>query len=490
MNQVIAEINKLRTEKTKLRISFVSGIFKVMHIGHIRLLRFAKEVADILVVAVMEDEKQLTTETTSSDRLESVQSIIYVDYACICSNLTQFLEDLKPDFVIKGKEFEFKENIEQKVLDQYGGQILFSSGVAGGELSDSNKKEEKDIENNTLALRYPVSFCSRHFITYNKLVEIAEKFKSLRVLVIGDLIIDEYITCEALGMSQEDPTIVVSPIKSDKYIGGAGIVAAHAAGLGANVKFISICGEDQTADFATEKLKKYNTESFLFPDASRPTTLKQRFKCKHKTMLRVSHLRQHSIVHETAKKMLQKAESFLPQTDLIIFSDFNYGCLPQFFVDELTEKAKKYNIVITADSQSSSQVGDVSRFKNASLLTPTEREARLAVKDFDSGLVVLATKLMEKAQASYLAITLGEGGLLVQADITDQIPALNPIAIDVAGAGDSFFVTASLALTTESNIWNATALGSIAAAIQVSNEGNTPLSAEQLIRQVKSWGLV
>ncbi len=482
-SDVIAHIQALRAETPQLRISFVSGFFRIIHIGHIRLLRFAKETADILVVGILPEPEQPITQAQQQGRLEAIQSIISVDYAELTCDLGAFLEQLKPDFVIKGKEHELKHNIEQSILDSYGGLLLFTAGVTGTDISDNLPLHKPEI----VQLAYPQEFCRRHAIRSKDLLGIMKAYTKLKVCIVGDIIVDEYINCEALGMSQEDPTIVVSPLSSEKYLGGAGIVAAHAAGLGAQVKFFSVCGEDDTAHFAEQKLAQYNVESFLFRDKSRPTTLKQRFRCKGKTLLRVSHLRQHAISYDLAQAMFTRIAESLEEADLVIFSDFNYGCLPQFFVEKLIEKATAHDIMISADSQSSSQVGDVSRFTHAALLTPTEREARLALKDFESGLVVLACKLMEKAHAKNVVITLGEAGSLVQANITDQIPALNGNAIDSAGAGDSFLVSTSLALAAKATMWQAASLGSIVAAIQVSREGNIPILRELVMKHITQW---
>ncbi|MFX7849355.1 PfkB family carbohydrate kinase, partial [Acinetobacter baumannii] len=79
-------------------------------------------------------------------------------------------------------------------------------------------------------------------------------------------------------MSQEDPTLVVTPIMQERFIGGAGIVASHACKLGAQVNYFSVAGKDAAADFAREKLSEYHVTATLFEDDSRPTTLKQRFR--------------------------------------------------------------------------------------------------------------------------------------------------------------------------------------------------------------------
>ena len=98
----------------------------------------------------------------------------------------------------------------------------------------------------------PQDFMKRHAFSFDMLKDLVKRFKGLRVAVIGDLIVDEYITCDALGMSQEDPTIVVTPLDKKRFLGGAGIVAAHARSLGASVEYVSVCGFDEPADFAVK----------------------------------------------------------------------------------------------------------------------------------------------------------------------------------------------------------------------------------------------
>ena len=100
--------------------------------------------------------------------------------------------------------------------------------------------------------------------------------------MIGDLIIDEYINCETLGMSQEDPSLVVTPVDSSKYIGGAGIVAAHAAGLGASSSIFTVTGDDENKNFAEKTLSRQGVYCKIFVDHNRITTLKKRFRNKNK----------------------------------------------------------------------------------------------------------------------------------------------------------------------------------------------------------------
>jgi bifunctional ADP-heptose synthase (sugar kinase/adenylyltransferase) len=140
-------------------------------------------------------------------------------------------------------------------------------------------------------------------------------------------------------MSQEDPTIVVTPIDSIKFIGGAGIVAAHAAGMGASVHLLTVAGADATREFADKALREANVQSLLLVDDSRPTTLKQRFRCKGKSLLRVSHLHQGAISVGLQAQILAELNRILDDIDVLVFSDFNYGCLPQSLVDKMIQSA-------------------------------------------------------------------------------------------------------------------------------------------------------
>ena len=308
---------------------------------------------------------------------------------------------------------------------------------------------------------------------------------------MGDLIVDEYITCEPLGMSQEDPTIVVTPIDSTRFIGGAGIVAAHAAGLGASVTFVSVSGNDESRDYALDGLAAAGVSTQLLLDDSRPTTLKQRYRSKGKSLLRVSHLHQGNISFALQSKLLTALEEAMDGADLLVFSDFNYGCLPQPLVDQLLAMAKSRGVLSAADSQSSSQLGDISRFKGVDLITPTEREARISTRNREDGLVVLAEQLRQQASAHNVLLKLGEEGLLIHAAdvsgdswLTDRVGALNSAPKDVAGAGDSLLITSAMTLVCGGSIWEAACLGSLAAAVQVGRVGNTPLTSEELLREL------
>ena len=480
MEQICKKLHEIR--KAGMRICFVSGNFNVLHTGHIRLLRFAKELADCLIVGVL-PRNDYNAVVSPQDRLAGIGALSMVDYSFIMERpIEEVLAVLRPDFVVKGKEHEALVNLELPLLEKYGGKLVFSAGFIRPSEEDASYTEVSALPPR---LRIPADYFKRRNIDPQILRDTVNKMPQLRVCVVGDVIVDEYISCDALGMSQEDPSLVVAPTRSSMFLGGAGIVAAHAAGLGAQVSFFSICGDDDRHRFVCNKLEQYNVQPFILVDQSRPTTLKQRFRCMGKTLLRVSHLRQHAVGSDFSSAIFEALRPVIPETDMLIFSDFNYGCLPQPLVDQICAEVQLHGVPFVADSQSSSQTGDVSRYQNAILLTPTEREARLATHDFESGLVVLAEKLMEKANAKNTVLTLGASGMLIQnhnPGSTDRIPALNEAAHDVAGAGDSLLITMAMALAAGSDIWHASFLGALAAGVQVSREGNVPLERGDILR--------
>jgi len=478
-------------ENLKKKIILVIGHFNVLHPGHLRLLRFAKELGGHLVVAVKSDRLAgNAAHVLEHLRLEGIQSIGWVDEAFLTDESeVSVIRRMRPNIVVKGKEHESRQNPELAELASIGGKLIFSSGENNFSSLDLIRKEINQLEHKTIKL--PYEFQLRHNISISRLVDLLKKFQRLNVCVIGDLIIDEYITCQPLGMSQEDPTIVVTPVFTTKFIGGAGIVASHAAGLGASVQFFSVSGDDSERIYALESLASAGVNACLKIDESRPTTLKQRYRSKGKSLLRVSHLHQGAISTVLQRELLQEIKRALVSADLLVFSDFNYGCLPQTLVEEIATIAKSSGVMMVADSQSSSQMGDISRFKNMNLLTPTEREARISIRNREDGLVVLAELLREQASAKNILLKMGEEGLLVHAInneeggwFTDRINALNSAPKDVAGAGDSLLIASAMALASGANIWESACLGSLAAAVQVGRVGNTPLRTEELLREL------
>lgn len=472
-------------------ICFVSGNFNVLHPGHMRLLNFAAELADFLLVGVNRDDTPGVT-VPGEERLANVRGLSIVNYAVLLDESpASFIAALKPEIVVKGKEHEGTNNPEQAVVDSYGGRLVFGSGEMV--FSSFSLLDAEFSRSDRSIVKMPSDYPQRHGFSVPELPGMIEKIRGLRTLVIGDLIIDDYITCDPLGMSQEDPTIVVTPIETKTFVGGAGVVAAHARGLGSSVQFFTVVGADDASAYAYRFLQEHGISVHAFTDDTRPTTRKQRFRAGGKTLLRVNHLRQHAISKELSARILEQVEEQLANTDLVLFSDFNYGCLPQPLVNAISERAAERGIFMAADSQASSQMSDIARFRGMGLITPTEREARLSVRDANSGLAVLAGELITASHARSAIITLGSEGLLVHAEkngvyMTDRLPSFNSAPKDVAGAGDSLFTATSLCLTAGIDIWRSVYIGALAAGCQVGRVGNAPLRVKDLMAEIAAAG--
>ncbi|WP_143871776.1 PfkB family carbohydrate kinase [Catenovulum sediminis] len=472
------------------RVVFVNGNFNTLHPGHIRLLKFAKECGDILVVGINADSiVNNPTYLAEQYRAEVVSALAYVDFCFINRDeIQKVIMALKPNIMVKGVEYQNKDNPETLALEKFNGKLIFCSGDAyfnEGSVQ-SSKSQAPVINSNKLN-----GYLSRRNITLSSCSDTVRRFSELNVVVIGDVIIDQYVQCSAVGMSQEDPTIVVTPNQKSLYLGGSGITASHAKAMGANcVKLYTVTGADEYSNYTKQKLAEYGVEVFLSSDETRPTNLKTRYRVGSKTMLRVNEVRNHDIEKSLQKQIIKQLESEINNVDVLIFSDFNYGVLPQTLVDQIIQLCIENNVIMAADSQSSSQVGDISRFSHVDIITPTEREARLALNNAKDGLVVLSEKLRQKCDAKHVVVTLAENGAFLHKPLTnavngdlwvnDKIAALAEKVEDPAGAGDCFLAAATLSLAVGADFWHASFVGAVAAACQVSRVGNTPLQQSEL----------
>ena len=280
----------------KARTAFISGNFNVLHPGHQRIIKYASEIAERVVIGVYSDRMAGDAALIPEDyRLEGVKNNIFTTETFLLDEeVEEYLARVRPEIVLKGKEWEFEKNVEESVVNQYGGKLIFSSG--GPVFSSQDLLEQSsNIELPKKNSLFPEQFSKRHNFSRQSLLNILEGFNSLNVCVIGDTIVDEYIACSPLGMSQEDPTIVVTPTDSARFLGGAGIVAKHAASLGANVYFLTVVGNDSVGNYVSEELKADRLHPNIAVDENRSTTLKQRFQTEGKSLLKVSHLTQDSI---------------------------------------------------------------------------------------------------------------------------------------------------------------------------------------------------
>lgn len=467
------------------KVCFASGIFNILHPGHIRFLKYSKSIGDILIVGVLSDRLAGNyAQIHQKIRIECISNLACVDKVVLIDDeINNILEIINPDIIIKGHEFKNKDNEEDLYVKNKKKKLIFANDDIAFSTKELIKKEffEPSFFYN------PKDFIKRRKIKKNRLKQIIKNFKNLNTLVIGDSIIDQYIDTEVTGLSKEDSSLVVSPLSENKYIGGAAIVSAHSSSLGAKSNFISVHGNDDNGKFLVRELEASNVKYISFIDDTRPTTIKVRYRHQEKNIFRINYMSHHDISSSTENLIFKYISKNINSFDLIIFSDFSYGLITDKLIKKISTLAQKNEVMLFADSQSSSQIGKIGSFKNMMCITPTEHEARTALSNFNDGLVEISNKLINKTKSNNLILKLGADGLIIFSKtnngfITDQIPSLNLNPKNISGAGDSFLIGLSLSIAQGANIWESALIGSLMAYIQVDQIGNTPINSDKLLK--------
>src|SRR4051812_16478289 len=238
------------------------GCFDIVHPGHIHHLQFAKSLGDLLIVSVSADthvNKGVNRPLIPDDlRAASLAALECVDavYLNPDSTAAELLEQLKPDIYVKGREYE--RSIDPRFLRERdtvaanGGRVVFSSGdivysstALIGTLGNTDPFQDEKMRR----------FCSRYDLTSATLSNLIHRFRDLPIVVIGDYILDRYHFCEATGIAGEGPMMALRAIQSHDYDGGAGVIAAHLAGMGAAPKLVTGLADDELSNQAELRLR-------------------------------------------------------------------------------------------------------------------------------------------------------------------------------------------------------------------------------------------
>ena len=462
----------------------VYGYFRSVHVGHFRLFEFAKSLGSGLVVGIhMSDGNDVEFSEAM------IRAIPFVDDAFTYSTLETLLSKVKPDLVVRGFEHKYKLDEDNQLLNSKGIKVLYGSG--NYQLSAI---EYVTLNHGNIHIRNAFREYAHHYSIKKSDVEaITSELRNARVKIVGDLIIDEYVNCQPLGMSQEDHIVVHSPLSHTKFLGGAAIVAAHCKSLGATVEFITLVGNDDNAKWAIEQLSSLGIEKVLSIDDVRPTVLKQRYTTSKQTLFRLNHFRSKPADVGVELSIVRNVTHNLNSYNALIFSDFSYGCLSENVVSEIMKIAKNHKSLISvADSQSSSQLGALRKFQGIDILSATEFEVRSELRNEVDGVAVLTEKISREMGGAAVILKVGVDGLLYleskehnKSYVPQEVPASTVSAVDPSGAGDSLLAVSTLARAVGADLKLATFIGSIAAGIQVSRRGNIPITPEEISRAIK-----
>ncbi len=472
------------------------GCFDIVHPGHVRYLRFAKEQGDVLVVSVSGDDvvgKGVDRPYIHQDlRLENLASLEAVDYVCLDHNTWAgpVLETLRPDVYVKGKEYETNADPrfleERQLVEGYGGRVIFSSGdvVYSSTFILSQFRHRFQLEAERLRF-----FRQRHGIDGDALGDLLERMRGLRVLVIGDPVLDRYVHCESLGVATDSPVLDVAPIREDWYLGAAGLIASQAAALGARASLLTVLGGSRHEERFRAALDHLAVTPLLPAAEERPLYVKTRYLIEETKVFKVNTGRYAPLSTRATRRVVELLEERGGDYDGWIVSDFGYGFFGGELIAAIPELAGRFGVPYFFDV-SRTGAGNLLRLAGPALAAPTEEELRFAFGDRESGLSHLAARYYRQTGARRLVITLGKRGVVLfdppregESRLrSDYLPSLARQPVDPVGAGDVFMAAAALACLAGGSTARGAYLGSCAAAVHLGRLGNEAVDRVDLER--------
>ena len=316
-----------------------------------------------------------------------------------------------------------------------------------------------------------------------------EKFKQFfnsiqrpKVLVIGDLILDEYIWGGVNRISPEAPVPILETRSENLALGGAANVANNLVGLGCEVHLCGAIGQDEKGDKLLQTIHERSIHSEgIFRFVHRPTTSKIRIIAHNQQILRIDKEDNRPITEETEKKLIQYINQVIPKMDGVICSDYQKGVLTEKLIRAIMHRAQKSKIAVIVDPKSS----DFSLYKGATVITPNEREVArsvpIKVKNTED-LGRAAEYLLNLTRAQAILITRGKDGMSLFQNKEDlvSIPTVAKEVFDVTGAGDTVISVFSMAVFSGFNFHEAAWLSNMAASVVVGKLGTAVVTLDEI----------
>lgn len=332
----------------------------------------------------------------------------------------------------------------------------------------------------------------------NKMMDIKKVFKDfnqLKVLVIGDVMIDSYLYGKVDRISPEAPVPIVSVNKRENRLGGAANVGINVHSLGAKPILCSVIGKDDKGNQFINLLKERKMDaSGIVQSEDRITTVKFRVIGNNTQMLRVDEEIQDDITEIENDALKNKIKTLInnKDIDIIIFEDYNKGVITKSLIDFVIKEAKKNNIPVAVDPKKKNFLS----FKEATLFKPNLKELREGLKI--DGLTATnkelleesIKKLQEQIHVEMAMITLSDEGIMISVRDNDtlgykcfQIPAHKRNIADVSGAGDTVISVASLCLALKQEPYFIAALSNLAGGLVCEQVGAVPVNKEKLLQE-------
>jgi len=494
LNHIIANL-----KSTGKKIVHCHGVFDLLHIGHIKHFEEARTFGDVLIVSITPDEfvnkGPGRPAFTTSLRLESLASLESIDY--VFANKWPTAEDtikiIKPDIYCKGPDYKDhldditgKINDEEAAVNFVGGEIMYTDDITFSSSSLLNKfgdlysLEQESFIQDLLAKN-----------SFESIKIKLEKIEKLKVLIIGETIIDQYIFCEALGKSGKEPVLVLRDLETQKYLGGALAIARHLSQFCHNVSLLSFLGEDNEYKSFIEEDIEENIHLNLLTKSNSPTIVKRRFvdSIDRKKILGVYSINDDALSKEEEAKFIESFDKLSKEHDLVIVSDYGHGIITPKIADYIskTEKFISLNAQVNA-----ANIGthSIRKYHDINCLIINANELLHEMRERDGDLEKLALKLKKIIKADYITVTKGKDGAFLFNDkkVPVDCPGFAAEVVDKIGSGDALLALLSVCLYTKIDDDLSLFIASLAAAQSVESIGNSkPVNKVTLLKTISHF---
>lgn len=443
-----------RTRKGRV-VVHCHGVFDLLHIGHIRYLEEAKSLGDILVVTLTDDShvnkgphRPAFTQTL---RAEALAALGCVDYVAInrWPTAVETIALLKPDIYVKGGEYKDAANDpsgkivdETQAVENTGGRVHFTNDIVFSSSSLINTYYSPFPRHVAEYLR---GFADR--FSQDEVVQYLDKASSLRVLALGEAIIDEHHYCETLGKSGKEPILAARFIEAERAAGGILAIANHLAAFTNNVEMVTFLGEREShEEMILENLRDGVRPHFLYlPDA--PTIVKRRFVETYplQKLFEVYIMNGCEESAENSKKLLSVLSEMISEIDLVVAADYGHGMFDEASISWLIDKSP-FLALNTQVNAGNMGFNTVYKYPRADFICISEKEIRMAAHSRVRPLYDIVSSVAERMHCPRMLITRGKQGCLAWS--ADEgffdVPAFTGHIVDRVGAGDAVLSVVSL----------------------------------------------
>ena len=313
------------------------------------------------------------------------------------------------------------------------------------------------------------------------------KFDRCNILVVGDLMVDEYLWGDVERISPEAPVQVVTIKDEDFSLGGSGNVVSNVVALGAKVSAVGVIGTGTDGQLLLNKLIELGVDiAGIFQDSNRPTTRKTRIIASNQHVLRIDRETKESISEPAFEAIAKYLEDKIPDVDVVLISDYGKGLITEALMARLIAAAQKHKKITIADPKGL----DFSKYSGVSLITPNKKEAALAsgieVVD-EKTLIEAGNKILQRVDIDKLLITCGKDGMVLfdRNKAPYKIRAETRQVYDVSGAGDTVLAVFGLSVASGISFEDGAVLANTSAGIVVGKVGTATVSRQELSSALK-----